>query len=278
MNARGTARKTLLATPVFLAFASAVGAGMFVWPFLGLGGPGAGAATAAGVGTVFGLAVVELAGRRLDARSFALLATLSAMDAAARAAVVTGIGGFSPIFLLILCGGYVFGSSYGFLLGATSLLVSALVTGGLGPWLPYQLFAVGWVGVAAGWAGSRRRGSAPTWRDAAILAALGVAAGYAFGVVMDLWDWTFFAASPGLGFRPGMGLGAVVTHFAHFYLATSLVYDTFRAVGNAVMVMALGLPVLMALSRLRSRFGVEVIPLGVALSVGPGLGGPENHG
>jgi energy-coupling factor transport system substrate-specific component len=278
VSAHITARNARLPTPVALALASVVGAGLFIWPFLGLGGPGAGAATAVGVGTVVGLAVVELAARRLDARSFALLATLSALDAAARAAVVTGIGGFSPIFLLILCGGYVFGSSYGFLLGATSLLVSALVTGGLGPWLPYQLFAVGWVGVAAGWVGSRRRPSAPTWRDAALLAALGVVAGFGFGAVMDLWDWTFFAASPGLGFRPGMGLGAMVTHFAHFYLATSLVYDTFRAVGNAVMVTALGLPVLMALSRLRSRFSVEVIPLEVALSGGPGLGGPDRHG
>ena len=67
-----------------------------------------------------------------------------------RAVVVTGIAGFSPIFLLILCGGYVFGAEYGFVLGATTILVSALVTGGLGPWLPYQLFAAGWVGALAG--------------------------------------------------------------------------------------------------------------------------------
>jgi len=36
-------------------------------------------------------------------------------------------------------------------------------------------------------------------------------------------------------------------------LLTSLAYDTFRAVGNVLMVLALGLPVLGALSRLRSR-------------------------
>lgn len=273
---RGTWRSTRrggAAAPVVLAAASLLGVTLFAWPFTGLGGPAAGAATAVGVGSVAALGAIEAAARRLDARGFALLASLAAIDAGARAAVVTGIGGFSPIFLLILCGGYIFGTSYGFLLGATSLAVSALVTGGLGPWLPYQLFAVGWVGAAAGLVGRWRRRSAPerqpTWRDVGILAALGVVSGYGFGAVMDTWNWTFFASSPGLGFRPGMGPGTTAIHFLHFYLATSLVYDTFRAVGNAALVLALGLPVLIALGRLRARFGVEVVPLDVALAGGP---------
>lgn len=271
-----TNRRAWRVTPGALVVASVLGAGLFVWPFLGIGGPAAVGGMAVGLGTVLALAAIEVAARRLDARSFALLATLSGIDAAARAAVVTGIGGFSPIFLLVLCGGYVFGPSYGFLLGAISALVSALVTGGLGPWLPYQLFAVGWVGAAAGCVGlaghRNRRDAAPTGGDVARLAALGVVAGYGFGAVMDVWEWTFFAGSPGLGFRPGMGLGRIANHFAHFYAATSLVYDTFRAVGNGLMVVTLGLPVLLALSRLRSRFAVEQIPLEVALSGGPSAG------
>lgn len=257
--------------PLALALACVLGVLLFVWPFLGVGAPAAAAAVAVAVGTVAALVAMELATRRLDARSFALLVSLCAIDAGARAALVSGIGGFSPIFLLILCGGYVFGPSYGFLLGATSLLVSALVTGGLGPWLPYQLFAVGWVGVAAGWAGQSRRwvvtsGRRPTPRDVGLLAAVGVLSGYGFGLVMDLWDWTFFSASPGLGFRPGMGPGEIAAHFVRFYLATSVVYDSFRAVGNAVLVIALGLPVLMALARLRARFEVEVISFDEALA------------
>ncbi|MGH9065386.1 MAG: ECF transporter S component [Acidimicrobiales bacterium] len=250
---------------VALAGSSLVGVLLFVWPFVGRGAPGGTAAAAVGVGTAAALLGVEVTARRLDARGLALLASLAAIDAGARALVVTGIGGFSPIFLLILCGGYVFGPSYGFLLGATSLLVSALVTGGLGPWLPYQLFAAAWVGVAAGLAGLGRRGR-PAWRDAAVLAGVGVVSGYCFGAAMDVWDWTFYRASPGLGFRPGMAPGVALTHFAHFYLATSVVYDTFRAVGNAVVVVALGLPVLVALARLRTRFAVEIVPVELALS------------
>lgn len=250
-----------------LAAASVVGAGIFVWPFLGGAAVGVVPATAIGLGTATALAGVETAARRLDARGMALLAALAALDAGARAALVTGIGGFSPIFLLILCGGYVFGATYGFLLGAISLLVSALVTGGLGPWVPYQIFAVGWVGAVAGVVGRRRR-SRPTWQDVAVLAVTGIVTGYAFGAALDVWDWTYFQASAGLGFRPGMPFGLALAHFGRFYVATSIVYDTFRAVGNAVMVAALGLPVLTALARLRSRWHVEVLPLPHAADLG----------
>lgn len=249
------------AQSVALLLTSAVGALLFLWPFVSGSLPGASSTTAVGLGTAAALIAVEVAARRLDARGMALLAALAAIDAAARAVVVTGIGGFSPIFLLILCGGYVFGASYGFILGAVSLLVSALVTGGVGPWLPYQLFAVGWVGALAGLVGRRRTGR-PTVRDVVVLAGTGVVTGYGFGAAMDVWNWTFYQASPGLGFRPGMSVAVALDHFGHYYLATSLAYDSFRAGGNAMLVAALGLPVLVALARLRARLGTEVVAEG----------------
>jgi energy-coupling factor transport system substrate-specific component len=246
-------------TGVTIAGASVLGAGLFGWPFLG-GKPGATGAAALAVGTVAAIAAIEIGARRLSTRDLALLAGLAALAAASRAVLVTGVGGFSPLFLFVLCGGYVFGVEYGFLLGATSLLVSALVTGGIGPWLPYQLFAVGWVGAAAGWAGTRRA-DAPTFRHVGVLAAVGVLAGYGFGAVMDIWNWTFYQSSPGLGFQPGMPAGTALAHFGNFYLLTSLGYDSFRAAGNAVMVVVLGLPILVALDRLRRRRTVQVVRL-----------------
>jgi energy-coupling factor transport system substrate-specific component len=146
----------------------------------------------------------------------------------------------------------VFGPSYGFLCGGTALLVSALATGGLGPWVPYQVFAVGWVGAAAGIAGRWFKGTWP-------LAVVGLLAGYAFGALLDVWDWTFFRGSGGLGWSPGLAAGETLLRFGRFYLLTSLAYDSFRAVGNALMVLLLGPPVLAALRRLRSRFTLEVI-------------------
>ncbi|HET9075897.1 MAG TPA: hypothetical protein VFN68_03110 [Acidimicrobiales bacterium] len=237
---------------VALIAVSLVGLAMFSWPLFAGVLPGAAPMVALSVSAAAALTGMEIATRRIGPRGLALMAALAALDAAARAAVVTGIGGFSPFFLLVLCGGYVFGASYGFLLGAFSLLVSALVTGGVGPWLPYQLFAAGWVGAAAGMAGRRRHGRPTRW-DVAVLVVIGVACGYGFGAVMDVWNWTFYQSSAGIGFRPGMPVGRMLDHFGRFYVATSLVYDTFRAGGNAVMVAALGSPVLIALARVQSR-------------------------
>ena len=214
--------------------------------------PAVAPAIALSVGTVLALALLELGTRELDARLLALLAAIAALDAALRTVLVSGIGGFSPIFFLVLCAGFVFGPSYGFLAGATALLVSALVSGGVGPWLPYQVFATGWVGVAAGLAG---RASGRLW----VLALVGVVTGFGFGALMDVWDWSYFRGSPGLGWTPGLPLPEPALHFGRFYLLTSLAYDAFRAGGNALMVLLLGPPVVATMQRMRARFHLEVL-------------------
>ena len=242
---------------MILLLISLAGLGLFLWPFLGSSLPAATPALLVAFGSLGALTAFELGARRLDSRGLALLAALSAADAALRAALVTGIGGFSPIFLLVLCGGYAVGPEFGFLLGSGSLLTSALVTGGLGPWLPYELFALGWVGLGAGLVGGVRRGRRPGWPDILLLGAYGLAAGYAYGVVMDVWNWTFFAGSPQLGWHPGLAPLAALGRFGRYYLLTSLAYDSFRAGGNALMVGLLGMPILVGLRRLGRRFRVE---------------------
>jgi energy-coupling factor transport system substrate-specific component len=159
----------------------------------------------------------------------------------------------------VLCAGYVFGPSYGFLAGALSILVSALAGAGVGPWVPYQVFAVGWVGVAAGLAG-RWRGHLPAWRDVLVLAAVGAVMGWVVGALLDIQDWIpVYRGNPTLGWQTGMDPATSLIHFARFYLLTSLAYDSFRAVGNALMVLALGSPVIAALSRLKARLTFVVV-------------------
>ncbi|MEA2682752.1 MAG: energy-coupling factor transport system substrate-specific component [Chloroflexota bacterium] len=248
--------------PLRLVAVSLAGAGLFALPFTGFQGGGylplLGVATA----SVLVLGIVETATRRLDSRRLALLAALAAIDAGLRLSLVSGIAGFSPVFFLILCSGYVFGPSFGFLTGATALLASAVATGGLGPWLPYEMFASGWVGAAAGLV-RPRQARVPGWRDLLVLSLVGVVTGYAYGVATDVWDWSaFYRGAPDLGWTPGIAPTVAAARFLRFYAVTSLAWDTFRAVGNVIMIAALGLPILAALSRFRDRFTVTYMPAG----------------
>ncbi|HKV86676.1 MAG TPA: ECF transporter S component [Candidatus Dormibacteraeota bacterium] len=243
-----------------IGLVSLAGLMLFAWPFVGSGLPTDTPAWALMITCVAGLFLVEAGTRQLDSRAIALLAAIAAIDAALRLAVIVGIGGFNPIYFLVLCAGYVFGTSFGFMAGALSILVSALVSGGIGPWVPYQVFGVGWVGVAAGLAG-QWRGATPGWRDVAVLACVGAVMGWVFGALLDVTDWVpGYRGNPTLGWSPGMAPATALLHFGRFYALTSFAYDSFRAVGNAVMVVALGPPVLAALTRLRARLSFEVVP------------------
>jgi energy-coupling factor transport system substrate-specific component len=243
---------------MMLVAVSVLGAALFLWPFAVSSAPAPVVALSLALGTLAALAAVEVAARRLDARRFALLAAIAGIDAALRLVLVTGVGGFSPIFFLILTAGYVYGPSFGFICGATSLLASAVATGGIGPWLPYEMFGCGWTGAMAGIAGLNRR-STPGVRDIAVLAVVSVIAGYAYGALLDVWDWTtFYRGSPSFGFLPGAGTVTLLQRFGRFYLATSAVWDSFRAAGDAIAVIVLGAPVLAALTRVRSRLSFRV--------------------
>jgi energy-coupling factor transport system substrate-specific component len=201
---------------------------------------------------------VALQTHRLSTRLLAVLAALVAVDATLRLVIVIGLLGFSPIFFLVIAGGFVMGPSFGFASGALTLLLSAVLTAGLGPWLPYQMLAAGWVGMGAGYLGRVTRRSTSPWAIT-VLCLYGGAAGFAYGLLLDLWEWPLLVAtgSSPLSWVPGSGLAALLPRFGGFYLATSLAYDSFRAAGNVVLIALLGPAVIRALDRFRRRFLLE---------------------
>jgi len=182
----------------------------------------------------------------------ALLGVLVAANAALR--LVPTFLGASPLFALIILVGAVFGPVFGFQMGALTLLVSAFLTGGIGPWLPFQMLGAGWVGLCAGWlprpANPRRR--------LMVLAAFGIVTGFAYGAVLNLYSWPF--AAPGVGqdlglyWNPSLSAGEALQHYARFYLVTSLWYDAFRALANAGLILLIGGPVLRTLDRSLAHF------------------------
>ena len=198
---------------------------------------------------------VALQTHRLSTRLLAVLAALVAIDATLRLVIVIGLLGFSPIFFLVIAGGFVMGPSFGFAGGALTLLLSAILTAGLGPWLPYQMLAAGWVGMGAGYLGrATRRSTSPL--AVTLLCLYGGVAGFAYGLLLDLWEWPLLVAagSSPISWAPGIGLAALLRRFGGFYLATSVAYDSFRAAGNLVLLALLGPAVIRALDRFRRRF------------------------
>ncbi len=242
---------------------SAAGLGIFIAP-LRLGTASAQSpALFASLVAVSAVVIVGLAleTHRLSARLVAVLAALVAVDATLRLVLVVGLLGFSPIFFLIIVAGYVMGPGFGYAMGALTLLLSAFLTSGFGPWLPYQMLGSAWVGMGAGYLGAIR--SSRNGRGAIlVLASYGVVAGFAYGILLDLWEWPTLlgaAASP-IGWAPGLPVAILLRRFGAFYLATSALYDAFRAAGNGLLLILLGPSVLAALGRFKRRFLVAWTP------------------
>ncbi|MGQ9492345.1 MAG: ECF transporter S component [Anaerolineae bacterium] len=200
--------------------------------------------------------VANLTSCQMSSRTIAMLGVLSAVNAILRA--IPGPGGFSAIFFLLALCGYVYGSTFGFLVGVLSLLVSALIGGGVGPWLPYQMFTTGWMGLTSGWLPDLRR-----WRVAELLmlAAWTAVWGFIFGAIMNLWFWPYISAAqaaPGQTWEAGLHLREALRRYAVFYIATSLWWDVWRAAGNALLTLSLGVPLLKVLRRFERVLGFEI--------------------
>src|SRR5436305_49739 len=97
---------------------------------------------------LFAVVLAELGDGALDAKAVAVLGVLAGVGAALRP-LSGGATGFSFEFVLLILAGRAFGRGFGFVVGALTLLASALVTAGFGPWLPFQMLAAGWVGFGA---------------------------------------------------------------------------------------------------------------------------------
>ncbi|MEW5959220.1 MAG: ECF transporter S component [Chloroflexota bacterium] len=213
------------------------------------------------VGLCLAVLLLEVQGQAVSAKLAALLGILVAINSVLRfiETALPGPGGFSPVFFLIIVTGYVYGGRFGFLMGALTLLVSALMSGGVGPWLPYQMFTAGWVGLSAPlcrptvWL----LGGEGRQREVLILAAFGGLWGLLYGAIMNIWFWPYAAGPVEQYWEPGLALVDTLQRYAVFYLATSLLWDTLRSTGNVLYMVAVGLPTLRALRRFRQRFAFD---------------------
>lgn len=199
------------------------------------------------------MTVASLTEGGMTSKSLAVLGVLAALAAALR--TITLPAGANLYFFLVILGGYAFGPRHGFLLGAFSFFLSALVTGGVGPWLPFQVFAAAWMGLSAGWLREATRVLRPGPRaELALVVTFGVAWGILFGAITNLWFWPFWVGGPDVTYEPGLGFGEALRRYWNFYLLTSLGWDLMRSLCNAIVLAAAGGPLLRALLRFAARF------------------------
>ena len=249
---------------VAVAVVGIVGLVAFTWPFFVTGdvardhGNDAPWLFAVLLGLLAVVCLAEVTAGRLDAKTIAVLGVAAAAGGGLRL-LSAGTAGLEPMFFVVIVAGRVLGPGVGFVSGALAVTTGALLTGGVGPWLPFQMICAGGIGLGAGLLPARAGGRAERW----VLAAYALVTGLAFGLFMNLWFWPFLGtnAPSGMGFVPGAPLSENLAHYGLFYLATSLAWDLPRGVLNAALVLLAG-PALLRVFRRgarRAAFGVPVV-------------------
>ena len=239
-----------------VGLATAIGLVSFLWPLVAAPDSAA-VAHASDAPLIFAIVLpvllivvlAQLSDGGMDAKAIAMLGVLSAVIAALRP-LGGGTAGLEPIWAILILGGRALGPGFGFSLGAVSLFASALVTGGVGPWLPFQMIGAAWVGLGAGLLPRTKSG----WREISLLATYAGVACLAYGFLMNLWFWPFLDSLPDqLLFSPGAPATENLVTWIRFSLITSLGYDIPRAILSVVLIVVAGRPILGALRRMARK-------------------------
>jgi energy-coupling factor transport system substrate-specific component len=245
-----------------------VGAGAFLYPFWlpsstlpNMAHSGDAPLVAAVVGALV-VAAMALEVRRgtMNGGTVAILGVLAAIAGLLR---LLGLpGGGNGIYFVVILAGAAFGPRFGLLLGLCAMAVSAIVTGGIGPWLPFQMLALAWMGGLAGVIGLATARFAPRV-EVAVLAAYGWVWGFVYGAIMNLWFWPFTRDGGQLSWAPGLSVAETLNHYWSFYFATSLAWDAASALTNAVLILLTGAALMRTLRRFAHRLDpvIELQPL-----------------
>lgn len=242
-----------------LVIASAISAYCFLWPFFLNAHSSAHHLnnlifSLVGVPVALAVLIIEISNQHLDAKSVALLGVLAALIAALRP-MGAGAVGIEPMWFILILSARVFGPAFGFTLGILAMFVSAMITGGFGPWLAYQMFAAGWVGLCAGLLpqkiGRFRVRGKP---EVVLLALFGIFASMFFGLLMDLqfWPWALGSHTQ-LSYLPGASIAVNAHRFIIYHFASSMAWDIPRAFITSLLTILTGPAILFAMRRTKRR-------------------------
>jgi energy-coupling factor transport system substrate-specific component len=245
-----------------------VGAAAFLWPFFLAGHAlpnqahsGDAPLWAALVGAAVVAAVaLEVRQGTMTGTTVALLGVLSAVAGLLRLLALPGGG--NGIYFLVILAGVAFGPRFGLLLGLLAMAVSAVVTGGIGPWLPFQMLALSWMGAGAGLLGRFTRRLSPS-TEVGVIAVYGWGWAFLYGAILNLWFWPFQVDGGALSYSPNLSTAETMHHYWSFYVASSFAWDAAGALANAILIVLTGRAILRSLRRFAGRLDpiVELVPL-----------------
>ena len=169
--------------------------------------------------------------KKTGSRRLTVAAVMTALAVAGRF-----IPRVNPMAALVIIAGMYLGGETGFLVGALSAVISNFHFG-QGPWTPFQMFALGMMGLVAGLL------SAPLKKSRILLCLYGAVTGVAYSMIMDIWTvlwynqgfpWELYAAA----------------------LATALPYTITYVVSNVIYLWILRKPFGDKLERMHIKYGI----------------------
>ena len=146
---------------------------------------------------------------------------------------------FKPVTALVIISGAALGSETGFLIGATTMLVSNIFFG-QGAWTPFQMFTMGAIGFISGFV--YQRGIFP--QNKISLAVFGFTAAIViYGGIMN----------PATILLSGTSLNAGTIFSAYMF---GLPVDTIHAVSTALFLYIGAEPIISKIERIKSKYGL----------------------
>lgn len=189
------------------------------------------------VGLMFVPFVLRFEGRRPQARELVLLATMTALAVAGRAAFYW-LPQCKPVCAIVILTAVAFTPEAGFVTGAAAGLISNFFFG-QGPWTPWQMLGMGLCGFLAG--PVFHRGGLPRKREA--LCAYGaVSAFLVYGILLNAYSAL-------------LATGALTWQSLAVYCASGFAMDAVQAISTVIFLWFFTEPMLDKLERVKIKYG-----------------------
>lgn len=177
-------------------------------------------------------------GRKPQARELIVIAVLCALGVSGRAAFFM-LPQFKPVAAIVIISGIGLGAESGFLVGATTMLLSNIMYG-QGPWTPWQMFAMGIIGFLSGV--FFRKGF--LGRDRLAISIFG-------GIIVFLIYGGIMNPASVIMFQTKINLSMIITSYV-----MGAAFDLIHASATVFFLLVLGEPMLEKLDRIKVKYGL----------------------